>query len=225
MKNVINNIIKGNKFIIAGIFILIVFVLFLLITTINYINEIGIENIFLSYGGFSRFIYFFVCFLQPIILPLPEPLTITAGATIFGALEGFVLGFSGTVLGIIIIFFVARLGKNNLIKKIVKKEALEKYEKLVEKNETIILILLYILPILPDEVISIGAGLSIIKFSKFIKIAIFSKVITVGTYSMSLDILSSLFKLPIYFQILIFLLIFLVYYFLRRYIEGRKIKS
>lgn len=62
------------------------------------------------------------------------------------------------------------------------------FKNFVVKNEIVILIGLFILPILPDEVICVGAGISGVSFKKFIIIAVLSKIITILAYSQSVQL-------------------------------------
>lgn len=147
-------------------------------------------------------VYFITCFLQPIILPLPEPLTIMTGSAILGRFNGAMVGFLGTILGIVTMYFISRYAGEKFILKIVKKEKLEKFNEYIRKNENSILLLLFIFPILPDEVICIGSGVAKIKGHKFIIIACLAKLVTVFTLSYSIEI----FKFDIQTLILCFAL-------------------
>lgn len=62
------------------------------------------------------------------------------------------------------------------------------FKNFVVKNEIVVLIGLFILPILPDEVICVGAGISGVSFKKFIIIAVLSKIITILAYSQSVQL-------------------------------------
>ncbi len=61
----------------------------------------NLSNMLVKYSEKSIFIYFVICFLQPIILPFPEPITIITGSLVFGKFNGAIVGFLGTILGII----------------------------------------------------------------------------------------------------------------------------
>lgn len=184
------------------------------------IKENGVENVLYSYGKLGKFLYFTICYLQPIILPLPEPLTISAGNAVFGTAIGFTLGFLGTILGIITMFLISRIGIKKLNLNLISEGDLEKYNNLVEKNEAFVLILLFIFPILPDEIICIGAGLSNIKFKKFLTIALFSKLITVGIYSISTGFLKDIMALSFPFQLAIVILISFIFIILKKLIKS-----
>lgn len=134
-------------------------------------------------------VYFIVCFLQPIVLPIPEPITIMTGSAIFGELNGAIIGFTGTTLGIVTMYLISRHAGEKFILKYVNMKKLEKFNGYIRKNETLILLLLFIFPLLPDEIICIGSGLAKLNIYKFITIAFIAKLITVWTLSYSIEIL------------------------------------
>ncbi len=145
---------------------------------IRYINGYGLENVLRDYSSIAQLLYFLICFSQPILLPLPEALTISAGSAVFGPYIASILGFTGTLLGIIVMYFIAKTGGQKLVSKLVKDKHLAKYQEYVGKNETIILVILFIIPVLPDEIICVGAGIGGVSFRRFLLIATISKVIT-----------------------------------------------
>lgn len=158
------------------------------------IRETGLQAFLEQNGAAAHYIFFAICFLQPIALPFPEAITVIAGSAVLGPLAASILSLTGTTLGIIVMFYAARFGGEPLIRKIVEKEKIERYHYYVRKNETLILILLFIFPLLPDEVICIGAGLSGISASKLIPIAFLSKVVTSFSLAYS-TILASVFNI------------------------------
>lgn len=170
------------------IFISICTLITLISSAIVLIHSKGLESVLKRNSSLGKLIYFFICFLQPIILPMPEPVTIMAGSAVLGSAYGFIIGISGTIIGIITMFWMAKAGGNKLVNKFVEPKQIEKYKKFVIKNEIVVLIGLFILPILPDEVICVGAGISGISFKKFIVIAVLSKIITILAYSQSLQL-------------------------------------
>ncbi|SFO10779.1 Uncharacterized membrane protein YdjX, TVP38/TMEM64 family, SNARE-associated domain [Proteiniclasticum ruminis] len=205
-----------------GLFTITLFSISTITMFLELVKVNGVESVLKSYGRFSKAIYFLICFLQPIILPLPEPITITAGNVVFGKFIGFTLGFLGTVLGIVTMFFISRIANTKLKLTIINSKNLAKYNKLVKKNETFILILLFIFPILTDEIICIGAGLSRITFRKFLLTAVFSKFITVGLYSISSGLVKKILELGLIYQLVIVLAIITVLYVLKRIIHHVK---
>ncbi len=141
----------------------------------------------------AAIIFFLICFLQPILLPIPEAATVTAGSAILGALPAACIGFAGTLSGIIVMYFIAKVGGRKLVRKFVGDKHIKRYERYVSKYEIRILLILFIIPILPDEIICVGAGIGGVSFKKFVVIVSVSKLFTSFSLAYSLDIAHSLF--------------------------------
>jgi uncharacterized membrane protein YdjX (TVP38/TMEM64 family) len=150
------------------------------------------ESLFHGNEFLATFIFFAVCFLQPILLPMPEAATVTAGSAVFGSLPAACISFVGTLSGIIVAYFIAKIGGQKLIQKLVKEKHLEQYKSYVSRNEICILMILFIIPILPDEIICFGAGISGVNFLKFLIIAGTAKLITSFSLAYSVDLAQSL---------------------------------
>jgi len=155
-------------------------------------NAVAIKDILERYNSATKLIYFLICFLQPILLPLPEAVTVSVGSAMFGSLTSILLSFTGTILGIVVMYFIAKVGGQKLVLKLVKERHLKGYQEYVGKNETTILALLFIIPVLPDEIICVGAGISGVSFKRFLIIASISKLITSSVLSYSVYFTKSL---------------------------------
>lgn len=136
-----------------------------------------LEHLFEQNIYFAKLLYFLICFLQPIALPLPEAVTILAGSSVFGSFYGFLIGFTGTILGIMTMFTLSRRIGIKLASKINERK-LQKYKGYIQRGEVIALFVLFVFPVLPDEVICIGAGLTGVSKGKFFVVAFFSKLVT-----------------------------------------------
>ncbi|MCR6513857.1 VTT domain-containing protein [Clostridium sp. LY3-2] len=181
---------KRNKRKAILIFIISILVMILLYVLYKYLKITDInefKDLILSSKVNVKFLYLMICFLQPIILPLPEPLIIMTGSLIFGNFSSAILGFLGTIFGIITMFSISKFIGEKVIKNFIKDKSLEKFNRYIEKNQALVIVFLFIIPILPDEVICIGSGFSNIKVYKFIILAILSKLLTVFMFAYSLD--------------------------------------
>ena len=112
------------------------------------------------------------------------------GSSVLGAQSGALIRFAGTLMGIVVIFLVAKYLGRSVISKLVDEKKLEKFNEFIKKNETLVILMLFILPILPDEVICVGAGLAGIDAYKFIGIAALSKLVTSFSLSYSLKLIT-----------------------------------
>jgi uncharacterized membrane protein YdjX (TVP38/TMEM64 family) len=175
-----------------SIFLVIVCLIFYTTKFLVLTDANGIESVLGGNTLLGKLLFLLICFLQPIVLPLPEAVTVPAGSAVFGSFTAAYLSFFGTISGIAVMFIIARIGGQKLALKLVKEEHLHSYQKYVEKNETAILILLFIIPILPDEIICLGSGLGGVSFSRFILIASLSKLITASSLSYSVELAKAL---------------------------------
>jgi uncharacterized membrane protein YdjX (TVP38/TMEM64 family) len=128
-------------------------------------------------------LYFITAVIQPILIFTPEAITIASANALLGSEKAFFIGYVGIMIGIIIMYAIGRFGRDGLIAKIVKPEKLAKFQDYNTKKELVVLITLFIFPILPDNVICIGAGLAKLSFRNFIFVALFTKLITTFIYS------------------------------------------
>lgn len=187
MDNIIE---KNNKRKFILIFIVSILVITLIYALYKYLKITDInefKDLILSSKVNVKFLYIMICFLQPIVLPLPEPLIIMTGSLMFGSFSSAVLGFLGSIFGIITMFFISKFIGEKVIKNFINDKSLEKFNSYIEKNQALVIVILFIIPILPDEVICIGSGFSNINSYKFIILAILSKLLTVFMFAYSID--------------------------------------
>lgn len=128
-----------------------------------------------QHNNYALFIFIAICYMQPIMLPLPEPFTIIAGSAVLGPFKAFLGSYLGTSLGIITMFTITRLGGNRIKEKKGHKMALKRYYHYVDKYGQWVLLVLLIFPVLPDEIICLGAGFSSMSYRKFIPIVLIAK--------------------------------------------------
>ncbi|WP_256941405.1 TVP38/TMEM64 family protein [Bacillus sp. EAC] len=188
----------------------------------------GVERILIDHISIAKLIFFTICFFQPIFLPIPEAVTLPAGSAVLGSFQGAYIGFLGSISGIVVMYFLARIGGLKLVAKFVKEKHLKRYQEYVSKNETIILTLMFIIPILPDEIICVGAGISKVSFKRFIIIASISKLVTSSLLSYSVY-LAKLFSLSatqlIFGSSIIILFVFLLSFIIKKSIKKANAKE
>lgn len=131
------------------------------------------------------FIYFILCFLQPICLPLPEATTILLGTETLNPNEAFIIGLIGIMLGITFLYKITFHLSKKYLNKIKKSSKYKTYKKYISYNPILTMGILFSIPVIPDEIICIGAAIGEIPFKVVFPIALFSKIISIGmiTYS------------------------------------------
>lgn len=140
----------------------------------------------------NYFIYLALCILQPICLPFPEAVTYLFGLETIGPHLSLVMGVLGTVTGIFSAYTLSRRLGERYTEKLGAKKGINLYKRIVKKNEVLITGLLFVIPVIPDEAICIGAGLIGIQRGILLLTAFFSKIVSISMVVYS-DFIADLF--------------------------------
>ena len=131
------------------------------------------------------FIYFILCVLLPICIPVPEAAVVLWGTDHIGSLQAFLLGVTGSVPGLAIMYVLSSIATCRIFKG--KKERRQAFwlQRLTQQHRCQALGILLIVPLVSDEVICAGSALLKIPLFQFLKIGIIAKIISVGMISFS----------------------------------------
>lgn len=107
--------------------------------------------------------------LQIIICVLPGQPIQFAASYIFGTLGGYLISVSGAIIGVIIAFFIARLLGAEAIRLIFGEEKVDEYHRKLNSGKGLLIVLLiYLVPGLPKDLVSYVAGISEMRLIPFI---------------------------------------------------------
>ena len=120
-------------------------------------------------GPFGPAIYMLLQALQGILAPIPSNIVGIIGGFLFGW-WGVLWTTIGATVGATVVFWLSRRFGRRLVEKLVKKEALDKFDFVIGKRASIILFLIFIIPGLPDDIVCYIAGLTDIPLKKLIVI-------------------------------------------------------
>lgn len=164
----------------VNIVLLAAFILLLVFVTVKYGPGITrlvrsreeFRTLLVSYGCKSAFIFMFFQILQVVIAVIPGEFIQIAGGYVFGTTLGTFFSILGILCGSIIVFFITRLLGYPLVKTFVPEKRLKKFDFLMnsEKSEVTMLIL-FLIPGVPKDVLTYIAGLTPIKPVRFFIIA------------------------------------------------------
>lgn len=138
------------------------------------------------------FVFFILCVLQPICLPVPEATTILSGSVTLGANETFVIGMIGIMLGIVVMYKVSFFLGEKYLTNLKKSSKYKTYQRLVSSNPFLTTGILFAIPILPDEIVCVGSALAGVSLKFLLPIAVFSKAISIGMITYSSHIANAL---------------------------------
>jgi uncharacterized membrane protein YdjX (TVP38/TMEM64 family) len=113
--------------------------------------------------------------LQVIITPISHYSIGVVGGFLYGPYWGALLNWIGRMIGHVAAFFIARFAGRKIADRFVKPETLQKYDRYVS-NKSLVLFILYFLPLFPDDELSYLAGLSKMRFKMFFIANVFGHV-------------------------------------------------
>lgn len=128
-----------------------------------------------DFGAKADIAFFIIQLVSVIFAPIPSNISSAAGGMIFGLWKSFTISTTAIILGSVLVFLLARKFGKPFAEKFVSPQISNKYGHLLAVKGDILLAIVFLLPFLPDDAICIIAGLSNIKFSKFLTIILFTK--------------------------------------------------
>ncbi|MDR0788246.1 MAG: VTT domain-containing protein [Gemmatimonadota bacterium] len=112
-----------------------------------------------------------VVILEVVIAPIPGGAIGYMGAARYGFWQAWPLLYIGNVIGTILVFFLARKVGGPLFEASVSPKNRARYDHLL-RNNILLLWLVYSVPLIPVDILSVFAGISSISAKKFLSIAL-----------------------------------------------------
>ena len=155
-----------------------------IITKINSIQ--ALRDYIAQFGSWAVFWFIAFCFLQVVVLPVPGSVTVAAGVALFGPFKCAVYSFIGIVAGSIVAFAIGRWIGYKAVKWIVGKDSLDKWLEKLKNKDYLILSIMFLLPMFPDDILCFVAGLSSMTWPYFLVMIIVTRAISVLTTAYSI---------------------------------------
>ena len=128
-----------------------------------------------SFGVWAPLAFFALQFIQVIISPVPGGVTTLAGGVLFGFFYGFLLSFSAVFLGSLAAFLLGKKFGRPLVERIAGKQVIEKYMETMSSRQRVLLIMMFVFPFFPDDILCLVAGLSALNLPSFALIVILTR--------------------------------------------------
>lgn len=158
-----------------------------IITKINSIQ--ALREYISQFGNMAVFLFILFCFLQVVVLPVPGSVTVAAGVALFGPLKCTIYSFIGIVLGSIVAFAIGRWIGYKAVKWIVGKDSLDKWLEKLKGKDYLILSIMFLLPLFPDDILCFVAGLSSMTWGYFLIMIVVTRALSVVTTSYSIGLI------------------------------------
>lgn len=143
----------------------------------EYINSVEkIRELILSLGFWGRFAFVIIQFLQVTFLPIPSTISTLAGVLIYGPLQTALLSMAGIMLGSILAFFLGRQFGRKLVVFMVGEQTCQKWTNFLS-NAKYSFFVMMVLPVFPDDVLCLVAGLTTMSWKFFVLTNLFARPI------------------------------------------------
>jgi uncharacterized membrane protein YdjX (TVP38/TMEM64 family) len=134
-------------------------------------NHKGISKLLHSTGPYSIVIFTLLQILQVVIAFIPGEATGFIGGYMYGTIPGFVFSTVGLTLGSYVAFKLARIFGMPLVKRLVRKETLDKFHTFMEGKGMIVAFLLFVIPGFPKDSLCYILGVSQMELETFLIIS------------------------------------------------------
>lgn len=177
-------------------------------------NPHSIKNDISSFGMLAPIIYIAMFTIVPLTF-FPDAVLAVAGGMIFGLGLGTLYTIIGAVCGGTLSFFISRTFGRGLVEKLIKGKG-EWFEDGIEKRGFLFIFILRLIPLVPFDVISYGAGLSKIKYKDFTLATSIGIIPGVLVYTNLGDKSGNLFSAQFLGAVLILVLLIIFSYFIKK---------
>ena len=176
-------------------FILVLFaliVLFILQQT-DFFNVIQDENSLQEYiaskGAWMPVVYIVLQYLQVVILPIPSVVSTVAGIALFGPFQTMIYSLIGVLLGSFTGFFIGKKLGNKAVAWMIGEDTMNKWQKKIKGKDYLLLTMMFILPVFPDDVLCFVAGLSTMTWGYFSVMIVISRILQISVTCYSIDLI------------------------------------
>ena len=123
----------------------------------------------------SHLAYFGIQLASVVIAPIPSNITAAAGAYLFGRWPSFLLTWGAVALGSAIVFILARVLGQKFAGQFVGEKLSERYLDVIRRKRDVFLLLAFLFPFFPDDLLCILAGLTDISFKRFFLLVVIAR--------------------------------------------------
>ncbi len=143
-------------------------------------------------GAWGTVMFVTLQIVQVVVPILPGGVSLVAGVMIFGPLAGFWYNYLGIAVGSVILFLLARRLGGAFLQSVSSKKMYDRCIGWLDKNRfEPFFVLAILLPLAPDDLLCMVAGLTNMKLKKFIMIILLCKPFSIAAYSFGVSTVST----------------------------------
>ncbi|WP_138205579.1 TVP38/TMEM64 family protein [Haloimpatiens lingqiaonensis] len=176
-----------------------------------------------NYGIWASVVYIIMFTLVPLTL-FPDSVLAIGGGLAFGLIKGSIYTLIGAVLGGTLSFYIARFLGRDFVKKLTSHK-LAHFEKSLEKNGFVVVLLLRMIPLFPFDIVSYSAGCSNIRYKDFIFATLIGTIPGIVVYTNLGDKSANIGSKSFYVSICLLILLFLASFLLKKKFSFKNLKE
>ena len=135
---------------------------------------------FESFGAWAWVIFFLIELAQVLVIPVPAQITTVAGVFMLGPWKAFLISEVAIISGSIIAFALGKIFGDKIAYKIAKKETVEKYKNILTRKGILLLPIMFLFPLFPDDLLCFLAGSTAMSWSYFIFVTLVTRTIGIA---------------------------------------------
>ncbi|WP_343209288.1 TVP38/TMEM64 family protein [Anaerolentibacter hominis] len=153
-------------------------------------SQEALENFLMPLGVAAPLLFVIIQIVQVVLPIIPAGLSCLAGVLLFGPIGGFIYNYIGICIGSMFAFLISRRFGMKAVERIADSKAIGKYMGWVHngKFDKWFAIAIFA-PVAPDDVLCFLAGVTTMKFKKFMTIILLGKPFAIAAYSMGLHLI------------------------------------
>ena len=138
-------------------------------------SEAELEAYIARWEPWSQLAFFGVQLISVILAPIPSNITAAVGGVLFGTVQSFLLTWAAVVIGSMTVFVLARVLGQRFVQNFVGKKISDKYLDLIRRKRDTFLLLAFLFPFFPDDIICILAGLTDVSWKRFLVLCLVAR--------------------------------------------------
>ena len=135
---------------------------------------------FESFGAWAWVIFFLIELAQVLIIPVPAQITTVAGVCMLRPWKAFLISEVAIISGSLIAFALGKIFGDKIAYKIAKKETVEKYKNILTRKGILLLPIMFLFPLFPDDLLCFLAGSTAMSWSYFIFVTLITRTIVIA---------------------------------------------
>ncbi|NCU30195.1 TVP38/TMEM64 family protein [Candidatus Saccharibacteria bacterium] len=154
-----------SPWVIVGTILFIGVIVFAVVQYWDFLSEIAVDpsklrDLVKDAGPWGPLILIIIQYLQLLLAPIPGTVASVLAGTMFGPWLGTLYSMIGAMLGTLTVLVLSRRLGRPFVERLVKEETLKKLDYLAHRAGVLVFFLIFLIPVLPDDIICYLAGLS-----------------------------------------------------------------